>query len=83
MPFDQLNGGSSSRSLGGAALAWPLPSTRRRDFIMLLGAVAAWPLRPARSRLIADAMLCPTISLDNRAPLLRAWRCRCVTTTSH
>ena len=28
------------------------------------------------------AMLCPTISLDSRAPLLRAWRCRCVTTTS-
>src|SRR5436190_12339449 len=29
------------------------------------------------------AMLCPTISLDSRAPLLRAWRCRCVTTTLH
>jgi putative ABC transport system substrate-binding protein len=39
--------------------------------------------RPARIRLIADAMLCPTISLDSRAPLLRAWRCRCVTTTLH
>ena len=28
------------------------------------------------------AMLCPTISLDSRAQLLRAWPCRCLTTTS-
>jgi len=26
---------------------------------------------------------CPTISSDSRVPLLRAWACRCVTTTSH
>ena len=31
---------------------------------------------------ITDAMLCPTISLDSRAPLLRAWPCRCLATTS-
>src|SRR5262245_33088958 len=30
---------------------------------------------------ITDAMLCPSISLDNRAPLLRAWPCRCLTTS--
>ena len=30
-----------------------------------------------------DAMLCPTISLDSRASLLRAWPCRFLTTTSH
>ena len=31
----------------------------------------------------ADLDDCRTISSDSRVPLLRAWACRCVTTTSH
>jgi hypothetical protein len=44
-----------------------------------------WPPCTAEMGIIAitDAMLCPTISLDSRAQLLRRWPCRCLATISH
>ena len=68
--------GAISTAASGSLRFWSGPLTRPRPL--------RWPPCGAEMRIITcDAMLCPTISLDSRAPLLRAWPCRCLTTTSH
>jgi hypothetical protein len=70
--------GLPTRRLRDRGTARAFRSMRRRGFV-----VAARAHRPPQAYLLRGLPLCPTTSLDSRAPLLRAWPCRCVTTTSH